>query len=182
MAKKKQPRRVEGTGDFSERVGRVNVELVINKILEARKVRDDGSRLTDADGVEFDEVEHGVGDGTKLYIHPRHVTVDEVSEHARSSCRDCFGKGYRIINIAKGQVENPSQYTILSNRSLDNLSEEQKKQVIEEERKSPTWRVLLPCYCALKRARDRMPNFFGNSDGSVMFVVEWEEDQEEGEG
>lgn len=177
MAKKKAPKRIEGKGDFSERVGRTSTELVISKILDARKVRDDGSRLTDPDGVEFNEVEHGVGDGKKLYIHPRHVTVDEVSEYGRSSCDDCFGKGYRVINLPKSQVEHPSQYTILSQRSLDGLNDEQKKQVIEEEHQKSTWRVLLPCYCSLRRARNKIPNFFANKDGSVMFAVEWEEDE-----
>lgn len=181
MAKKKASSRVKGEGDLSDRVGRSSAELVINKILQARKVRDDGSRLTDPDGVEFDEVTHGIGDGVTLYLHPRHVTVDEVSEYGRSSCRDCFGKGYRIVNLAKIKVENPSQYTILSNRSLDNLTEEQRKQVIEEERERSTWRVLLPCYCALRRAREKIPNFFANTDGSVMFAVGWEEDAKEEE-
>lgn len=180
MAKKKK-RRIKGSGDLSDRIGQVSVELLTNKILGARKVRSDGSRLTDPDGVEFDEIEHSATDGNTLYIHPRHVTVDEVSEYGRSSCNDCFGKGYRIVSLAKSGVNNPSEYIILSNRSLEGLNDEQKKMVIEEERKSSVWRVLLPCPCALRRAREKIPNFFSNRDGSIMFAVEWEEDVKETE-
>jgi hypothetical protein len=179
MSKKVEKKtRIKGEGTLSGRVGRSSSELVISKILEARKVRDDGSRLTDPDGVDFDEIEYGIV-GAKLFIHPRHVTVDEVSSHARSSCKDCNGKGYSIINIAKAILNNPSQYTILSQRSLEGLDEEQSKQIIEEEKQRSTWRVLLPCYCALRRAREKIPNFFANKDGSITFAVDWEEEREE---
>ena len=176
MAKKKKVDRIKGTGDLSERIGQTNTELVINKVIEARKVKDDGSRLTDEDGVEFDEVTHEFS-GTKLFVQPRHVTIDDVSEHANSKCRDCNTKGYMISNIAKTSLRNPSLYVILSTRSLSGMTDEEKKQVIEEERKSSTWRVLLPCHCALKGARKKIPNFFANNDGSVMFALEWEEEK-----
>jgi len=177
MAKSKKPARVKGTGDISDRVGQAAAEILINKILDGRKVRDDGSRLTDADGVDFDLVEWD-SPKAKLFVQPRHVTVDEVSEYANSSCRDCNSKGYMVVNIVKALIQNPGQYVILSRKSLEGLDDEQKKQVIEEEAKHPMWRVLLPCHCALKRARAKMPNFFSNKDGSVMFAVEWEEEEE----
>jgi len=158
---------------LSDRIGSVNTEIVLRKALDARKIVND-ALLTDPDGVTYDEFTHGILD--KEYVFkPQHVTIDMVSDHGSSSCRDCNGKGYKVVEIAKGSLKNPADHVILSRKPIDGLEGAEKEAAIEAERKHARWRVLLPCECAVKALHKYDPNFYASQDRAIMFKLVYEE-------
>jgi len=154
------------------KLGDQNLEIVIRKALDSRKIVD-GKKLTDADGVKYDPFTYEA-DGKKYEIRPVHVTLDEVSEHGNSRCNTCNGQGYVIVNILKRLIKNPADHAILSKTSLENLTDEEKKHVVEEEKKSTTWRILMPCACAIKKMRKKDPNFFASDGYGIMIRLDYE--------
>lgn len=158
-----------------DRIGRVEMQLVLDNILKNRHVTED-STLTDEDGVTYGEVWHD-HDGVEFLIRPKHVTIDMVSEYGDSKCNDCYGKGYRTVEVAKGSLRNPSDHVILARKPFAGLSDEAREDLIEEEKKNPRWRILLPCHCALKRMQKVDPSFYVSNDSAIMFRLEYEERQ-----
>jgi len=158
---------------LARKIGKVQMDLVWKGVLKGRKVND-SAKLTDEDGVQYDEVVHRVGD-IEYVIHPKHVTLDMVSDYGNSSCRGCWGKGYNTVEVAKRSLHNPSDYIILSRRPLENLSDEEREKAIEDERKNPRWRILLACNCAIQRMSKSEPNFYVTDDRSIMLRLDYEE-------
>jgi hypothetical protein len=141
--------------------------------MAARKVIDE-ARLTDKDGVKYEEFTHKCND-VEYVIRPSHVTIDEVAAFGSSKCNVCWGKGYKIVNLAKVTLRSPHDHVILSSRPFDGLSDEDKEKVIDEEKKSKTWRVLLPCDCAVKAISKKDKDFYVSNDRAIMFRVTYEE-------
>lgn len=164
--RKTQPR-------FADLVGKVGMDILLRKIMDARKPSE-SKLLTEPDGVVYDEFTHEVG-GKEYVVRPIHVTIDEVSEHGSGRCRNCNGKGYYTVNIAKTSLRKPHDHVILSKRPFDGITEQERETLIEEERKSKTWRVLLACECSVKALFKLDPNFYVSDDRGIMFRLEYEE-------
>lgn len=158
---------------ISEKLGKESLQIILRHVIDSRKVID-SARLTDSDGVSYEEFTQKSGD-VELIIRPKHVTIDDVSEYANPKCRTCNSKGYMSVQIAKHKLKGASDHIILSRKPLDGLTDEQKDAIIEEEKKSTTWRIILPCECAVKRMSKNDPNFFVSDDRAIMFTLDYEE-------
>jgi hypothetical protein len=168
-----QPLKSDVLPPIRDKVGTNSMQILMRRSLDGRKVVD-GARLTDKDGVTYEEFTHDAGD--KMFVvRPKHVTIDEVSAYANLKCKICNSKGYFVANIAKAKLKGPSDHVILSNKPFEGLNEEQRNEIIEEERKRKTWRVILPCDCAVKRMSKADPNFFVSDDRAIMFTLDYEE-------
>jgi len=128
--------------------------------------------------VENDDVIYELFDykakGATLEIKAEHVTIDEVFDYAKSSCKQCNGKGYYIINMEKRRIPNPEDYVVMAKEPINDMPEEMKKIWIEKEKKNKFWRVMLPCRCALKVAHAKDPDFLSNGEGNILVRVKYE--------
>jgi len=159
-----------------DKVGRTSLDVILRRALELRKITDN-SFFTEKDGVTYEGFTHNAG-GTEYVIRPIHVTINEVSEYGNSRCNVCWGKGYKSVQLSKKVLRNPKDHVILSKKSFKDLDDKEKEKLIEEERKSTTWSVLLPCECAVRAMQKAIPNFFASGDRSIMFMLEYEEKPE----
>lgn len=147
-------------------IGEEAMKVISRQLLSNRKVVGD-------DNAVYEDVEH-VHDGVTYIIHGTHITFDEATRHAKSSCKKCNGMGRYILHIEKRRIQHPEDFIVLANRSLDGITEEQKSQIIEEEKKNPFWRVALPCKCTIKNLIKKHGIVLGNDLGNILLRVTYD--------
>jgi len=149
------------------------MQILVSQVLGKRKVVGE-AKLTDKGGVTYEEFTQEFG-GVTYVFRPEHVTIDEVSKFGNPRCNVCFGQGRKTVEIAKTRLKGPGDHVLLSRGPFEGSTQLEKERLIELERKSKTWRVLLPCECAVKAMSKRDPNFFVSDDRAIMFRVVYEE-------
>ena len=137
-----------------------NFRFVVDRIMKTRKNEGD-------DRVSYEPFTHKTGT-MEIDINPVHVPTDTLFKEAKSSCKDCNSKGYQVHLIPKQRIRNPEDYIVLSEVPFRDLSEEEKKKIIEQEAKKTTWKVMLPCRCAVKRALMKDNSLLVNELGNIV--------------
>jgi len=117
-------------------------KMIYKEIMDTRKCEGD-------DQFSYQPIEK-IRDDKVYVITARHVQIGETMSYAKSSCNQCYGSGKKIINIEKNKIGNTDDYMMLASVSLKGLTEEQQQIVLEREKKSKFWKVLLPCPCTIK--------------------------------
>lgn len=125
-----------------------------------------------SDSISFDPMDFSYN-GVDYVIDGEWVSVNEVIEHASSSCRVCNSKGYSITEIAKNKLLNPQDYVILSTEPINEMNEEMKKLWIEKEKKKNTWRIMMPCQCAIKRLLKEDESAIAVGDGNLLMRIKY---------
>lgn len=114
-------------------------------------------------------------DNKTYFLIPKHISVKEVINLGNSKCKRCYGSGKKIINILKEKIPNTNDYLMLSRRSMANITEDQKKLLIEEEKQNKFWRILLPCECAMKNLIKKEDLILSNDMNNIIIKVICEE-------
>ena len=141
----------------------VLVKEIYKEILDSRK-------CVGEDKFTYDTLEKTIGDKTYI-ITPRHVPIRETMSHGKSSCKDCYGTGKKIVYMDKSKVPNTDDFVILASESIKGKTEEQLKAIIENEKKSKHWQVLLPCSCAIKQMYKKGMRIVANDVTNVIVEV-----------
>lgn len=118
-------------------------------------------------GIFFDPIEY-THNGVTYIIEGAWVPANDIMTHANSSCKKCNSKGYYVAEIMKHRLPNPQDYVVLSTEPLTIMSDEQKKLWVEKEKKKPTWRVMIPCPCAMKKLLKKDSSVLVVGDGNMM--------------
>lgn len=138
-------------------------KIIYKEIMDSRKCVGD-------DQFEYAVLEKVSGDKTYI-ITARHVSLGEVVIYGKSNCNDCYGTGRKMMIIDKGQIKNPNDFMMLASTSLKGLTPEQQKIVIEKEKASKTWKVLLPCHCAIKNMIKKGRQILSNDLKNVVIEI-----------
>jgi DnaJ-class molecular chaperone len=117
-------------------------KMIYKEIMDTRKCEGD-------DQFSYQPLERTHG-GKTYVITARHIQIGETMSYAKSSCNHCYGSGKKIMNMGKSSISNTDDYMMLASVSLKGLTEEQQQIVLEREKKSKFWKVLLPCPCTIK--------------------------------
>jgi hypothetical protein len=110
-------------------------------------------------------------EGKKYIIYARHIPVGEAMSYAKSSCNKCYGSGKKIMNIEKDRIPNTDDFMMLSSVSLKGLTEEQQKIVIEREKATKFWKILLPCPCTIKGLIKKGVQVLSNDLNNILIEI-----------
>ena len=150
---------------LTELLPSTTISILSKKVMKNREVIKDEVVYK-----EFEWEEKGV----TYRVIPRHVPIEDVFKWAANSCKNCSSKGYYVLQMDKGKIKNPEDFIIMSDQNLEDMSEEQKKIMIQEESRKSYWRVLLPCKCALKRMQRKMPDVLSTDLGNILVKLDYE--------
>lgn len=148
---------------LEELFDRTMVEALYKEIQASRKCIGD-------DVFTYTPIEKTKGDKTYV-ITPRHVPVRECMTFSNSSCKKCWGTGRVIKEVEKHTIPNVEDFIMLSSISFDGLSEEQKKIVLEKEKATKFWRLLLPCSCTIKRMLKKGKQIVSNDMRNIVIEI-----------
>jgi hypothetical protein len=118
------------------------VQAIYKELMATRKCVGD-------DQFTYDPIERTIG-GKTYTIEATHLQIGEVMGYAKSNCNKCYGTGRTFRLMDKGEIKNPEDFLMIASTSLKDLTEEQKQVVIDREKQSKNWKVLLPCSCTIK--------------------------------
>lgn len=159
---------------------KIDIDKVFNsietKILSTEIMND--RRCAGDDRFSYKIIERKKGNKTYI-LTPIHISVRDVIDMGNSRCKKCYGSGKKIISILKEKIKNPDDFLMLANRSMINLTEEQKKIIIEEEKKNKFWKILLPCDCAMKNLIKNGDFILSNNMNNIIIKVICEEKSED---
>ena len=144
---------------------------IINDIMKSRKV-------SPQDEVTYQLVEKEYK-GTTYVIKAEHVPIEHLIKYSSSNCKKCNSKGYSIIYVSKSKIANPQDFVVLADRSVEKMSDEEKKLWLEVEKKKPTWRVMLPCKCTIKNISKKEHTIVANDMGNIVARLSYEIKQEQ---
>ena len=131
-------------------------------------------KISDSQAIEESLEKEKDADGVEYLVKPEYVSGEEIYKHAKNSCNMCWGKGYKVLNLEKRKFPNPKDYILLAQQPLNDLTEEQKKILVEREKLSKMWRILLPCSCAIKSIIKKDKHLFVSVDGNICFRINYE--------
>lgn len=118
-------------------------QVIFNQFIKNRK-------SDDKDQITYQDIPWKIGE-KEYTIKAQPVTIEEIAKKAKSSCNSCNSKGYIIRIIEKSKTPDPENYIVLSDVPFRSLSEDEKKVWVEKQKQSKTWKIALPCICAMKR-------------------------------
>lgn len=150
---------------LTDLISESSISILGKQVLKNRK-NDDGI-------ITYQEFDWKEGDA-EYRIIPKHIPIKDAFKWASGSCKNCNSKGYLILRIEKNKIKSPEDFIIMSEKSLDNMTEEQKEILIKEEAKKSYWRVMLPCGCALKRMQRKTPDMLCTDLGHILVKLEYE--------
>lgn len=150
---------------LTEIIDDYNFKLIGEKILK--------SRNSENGVTTYDKIEHSTN-GKTYDIYPIHFPLEDVFKEANSSCNNCYGKGYQIINLEKKKIPDPSGFLLMEEPEPENLSDEQKKLWHEMQANKKFWRIMKPCNCAVKRLFKRHSDIFSNGLHSIFVKVDYD--------
>jgi hypothetical protein len=154
------------TPKLEEVFGTTSLNLILKNLMKTRKVSPE-------DQVTYEPVETELS-GVRYIIKAEHIFVEEIIKYGSSNCNKCNGKGYRIVHLEKRKIPNPQDYVILSDRNIETMSEEEKKIWVEMEKKKTTWKLMLPCICAIRKMAKREGAIFSNPTGNIVARLSYE--------
>lgn len=127
-------------------------------------------RCSGEDKFSYDTIEKSHENVTYL-IMPRHIPLVESMSFGNSNCNSCYGSGKIIMNVGKDKIENTDDFMMLASIPLKGLTEEQKKIVIEKEKKAKFWRVVLPCRCTIKSMLKKGMQIISNDMNNIVIEL-----------
>jgi len=151
---------------LKEILSSVDYKFLCEKIIKEKVQRSDNS-------FEYKDFSQTMA-GVEYLVKPEYVSGEEIYKHAKNSCNMCWGKGYKVLNLEKRKFPNPKDYILLAQQPLNDLTEEQKKILVEREKLSKMWRILLPCSCAIKGIIKKDKHLFVSVDGNICFRINYE--------
>ena len=149
----------------------VAFKYVIIEIMKTRAV-------SPQDEVTYQPIEKKYKDVTYI-IKAEHVPIEYLIKYSSSNCKKCNSKGYSIIYVSKSKIANPQDFVVLADRSVEKMSDEEKKLWLEVEKKKPTWRVMLPCKCTIKNISKKEHTIVANDMGNIVARLSYEIKQEQ---
>jgi len=153
---------VKKTYDVEEAFNPTLAKVIYKEIMDSRK-------FVSEEVFSYDTIEKNNGEKTFI-IKPRHIPIREVMSFGKSNCNKCYGTGRTIMDVDKNQISDVKDFTMLSSISFDGLSDEQKKIVLEREKASKFWRILIPCSCTIKNMRKK--NMYVLTNNMMNIVIE----------
>jgi hypothetical protein len=141
--------------------GSLQVKFIADSLMKSRKV-------SPQDEVSYDPVDMMSLSRDNYTITAHHVPIEEIIKHGSGSCKKCNSKGYQVSYIVKNRVPNPQDYVILSEKPLTEMTPEEKKLWMEVEKKKTTWKIMLPCRCAMKAFMKDERNIMCNDAGNIV--------------
>ena len=139
------------------------VEAIYKEIQASRRCAGD-------DLFTYSPIEKSKGDKTYV-ITSRHVSVRECMTFSNSSCNKCWGTGRIIKEVEKHTIPNVEDFVMLSSISFAGLSEEQRKIVLEKEKSTKFWKLLLPCSCTIKRMLKKGKQIVSNDMRNIVIEI-----------
>lgn len=154
---------VQKTFQLENLFDRTMVEAIYKEIQASRRCAGD-------DVFTYAPIEKTKGDKTYV-ITSRHMSVRECMTFSNSSCNKCWGTGRIIKEVEKHTIPNVEDFVMLSSISFAGLSEEQRKIVLEKEKSTKFWKLLLPCSCTIKRMLKKGKQIVSNDMRNIVIEI-----------
>lgn len=164
---KEEEKLVEPESPIDKMFSEAELKTILKKVMDTRKVYNDNT-------VTYSDVDWTKNEKNYIII-AEHISLEDLKKLAKSNCKMCNGKGYHIEHLDKAKIPNPEDYIILSSKPMDNLTEDQRKQLVEEEKQRKHWRVMLPCKCGIKELVKKENYIVSNALGNIVIKMTYKE-------
>jgi hypothetical protein len=141
----------------------VIVKEIYKEILDNRK-------CVKEDMFTYAPIERTAG-GKTYTITARHIPMKEAMSFAKSSCRDCYGTGKRVLLLDKNKIKNPDEFVVLAPEPILGKTAEQLKTLVEGMKKTKYMKILLPCQCTIKQMHKKGLHVVSNDMTNIMVEV-----------